>query len=336
MNAWSHSKSRNVTRVALLTDRLRHLIEQGVPEVEALEAILEDMPRSRLKVRLRRVLYRLRRGQSLSAALSGFPRHFPEGYVSMVEAGERMGDLPRALALASEFAKRRDVSRQRIFLGIFFPVFTTVFCFGVLRFLHVFVLPYLHEMTNGLWYSGGPPLAPPRMYGLFDMAMVVFACLIVTLLVLFAAIFYGPASKSIVLSRFCTLLQLVLRARLPLEECHRLARRVFSGRRFRGAVDRLFQKLYAGTSVAEAFGSTKYFCGELSWMITAGESRGDVPGALSAAASFHDLRADSKLSSLFNIAPPIITIAIAVPVGIVTASVVAFLRWYLDVELFAG
>jgi type II secretory pathway component PulF len=229
--------------------------------------------------------------------------------------------------------KRRDVSRQRVFLGIFFPVFTTVICFGVLRFLQLIVLPYLREMIEDLSYNGGTLVSSPRMFGLFDMALILFACLIVPLLFLFAVIFYCPASKSIVLSRFCTLLELVFRARLPLEECHRLARRVFSGHRFRRAVDRLFQKLYAGTSVAEAFGSTKYFCGELSWMVTAGESTGDVPGALSDAASFHGLRADSKLSSLFNIAPPIITIAIAVPVGIVAVSVVAFLRWCV---VFAG
>jgi type II secretory pathway component PulF len=99
MNAWSHLKSPKATKLALVTDRLRHLIEQGVPEVEALEAILEDMPRGRLPVRLRRVLYRLRRGQSLSTALSGLTRYFPDGYISMIEAGEKINDLPKALEL---------------------------------------------------------------------------------------------------------------------------------------------------------------------------------------------------------------------------------------------
>jgi type II secretory pathway component PulF len=74
----------------------------------------------------------------------------------------------------------------------------------------------------------------------------------------------------------------------------------------------------------------------LSWMVTAGESRGDIPGALSDAASFYDLKADSRLSRMFNVAPPVITIAIAIPVAIVSASIIAFLRWHLDVQLLAG
>ena len=335
MNRWSAVKSPKATKVALFTDRLRHLVEQGLPEVESVEAILEDMPRSRLRERLRLVQYRLKRGESLSTALSGFRRHFSECYVGIIEAGERMDDLPKGLELASEFVRRRDVSRQRIFLGIFLPVFTTVICLAALRFLQVFALPYLHEMIDGLWYNGGADLSPPGMYRLFDTALIAFACLMVPLLLLFSAIFYLPASRSIVLSRFCRVLHLVLRARLPLKECHRLSRRVFSGRGFRRAVDQLFKKLYAGESMATGFATTRYFRGVLSWMVTAGERRGDVPGVLSDAASLYDLKADSRLSTLFNIAPPVITIAIAIPVAIVSASVIAFLRWNLDVALLA-
>lgn len=336
MNRWSSVKSPKATKVALFTDRLRHLVEQGVPEVEAVEAILEDMPGSRLRERLRLVLNRLKRGESLSTALSGFRRHFPECYVSIIEAGERMDDLPKALEIASEFVRRRDVSRQRIFLGIFLPVLTTVICLGALRFLQVFALPHLDEMLDGLWYNAAPHLSPPRMHRLFDTALIVLACLMVPLLLLFSAVFYCPASRSIVLSRFCRLLHLVLRAKLPLEECHRLSRGLFSGRAFRRAVDQLFKKLYAGESMARSFATTRYFRGVLSWMVTAGERRGDVPGVLSDAASLYDLKADSRLSTLFNIAPPVITIAIAIPVAIVSASVIAFLRWFLDVELLAG
>jgi len=311
------------------------MISQGVPEAEAVEALIKDMPRGRLKENLRLVLYRLKSGESLSASLSEFPRYFPEGYLSIVEAGERTGDLPRALGLACASIKRRDVSQQRIFLGILLPLVTTVICFGLIRFLQIFALPYLREMLDGISYYGQPPLEPVRLLHLFDGALIVFACLITPLLLLFFAAFYRPAFRSIMLYRFCNLLQIVLKAGLPLQDCHRLARKLFSGRSLRatGAVDRLFKKLYAGESVGKAFATTKYFRGELSWMIAAGESKDDIPGALSDAADFYDLKADSKLSLLFNVAPPVITIAIAIPIAIVAASVVACLRWYLNVEL---
>ncbi len=334
MNFWSPLRNRKVSKAALLTDQLRHLVARGVPEVEAVEALLKDMPETRFKEVVEQVSDGLKMGQPLSTSLSGSPRHFPDGYLSIIEAGEKSGDLIRALEFASAYLKRRDVSRQRIFLGIFLPLFTTVVCFGVMWFMQIFILPRLHEMFAGLPYDA-PLLPPPSLLHRFDTALIVFACLIVPLLFLFFAVFYYPASKSVVLYRFCNLLQVVLKAGLPLEECHRLARRVFSGYSFRSAVDQLFRKLDRGESMGNAFATTPYFRGELSWIIAAGESKGDIPGALSDAADLYGLKADSKLSYLFNIAPPVITIAIAIPIAILGASLFAFLRWGVQVELLA-
>jgi len=333
MNFWSPLGRRKVPKTAFFTHQLRHLIAQGVPEVEAVEALLQDMPKSEFKNIIRLVCKKLKSGESLSASLSGFPaKIFPDGYLSIVEAGEMSGDLPQALELASAYVKRRDVSRQRIFLGIFLPLVTTVICFGALRSLQLFILPHLHEMVAGLSYR----LPPPRLLHLFDTALIVFACLMIPLLFLFFAVFYYPASKSVVLYRFCNLLQIVLRAGLPLQECHRLARKSFSGRSFRKAVDKLFGKLRGGESVSNAFAAARYFRGELTWLIAAAESNGDIPAALSDAADIYNVKADSKLSHLFNIAPPIITIAIAIPIAILGASLFTFLRWGLDVGLLAA
>ncbi len=332
MTSWWPLRRRKVPKAAVFTDQLRHLIAQGVPEVEAVEALLRDMPSSRLKEIVSLVSDRLKSGRSLSASLSGFPRYFPEGYLSIIEAGEKSEDLPWALELASAFVNTRDVSRQRIFLGVFLPLMTTVICFAAIRLFQNFIFPYLHEMVDGFSYHGLLP-QPPRLLHLFDTALIVFACLIIPLLSFFFAIFYYPACKSVVLYRFCNLLRLVLEARLPLVECHRLTRRTSSGRSFRRAVDQLLKKLDSGESMGSAFATTPYFRGELCWMVTAGESKADIPGALADAADFYNVKADSKLSHLFNIAPPVVTIAIAIPIAILGASLFALLRWGLDVGL---
>lgn len=331
MNPWSPLKRRKTSKMAVFTDQLRRLVSQGVPEVEALEVLLRDMPAGRLKRVIGVVSGRLKSGSPLCVSLSGFPRYFPDGYISIVEAGEKAGDLPRALELASAYVKKRDISRQRLLLGIILPLMTTIICFSVMRLLQLWLLPDLQEMLAGYAYEAPAPSLPPQPLRLFDAAIVGFASLIVPLLLFFFAVLYYPAAKSVVLYRFCNLLQIALRARLPLEECHRLSRKVSPTRPFRRAVERLFKKLYNGESLTNAFATTSYFRGELSWMIASGESRGDVPGALSNAADFYDVRADSKLSLLFNIAPPVITVAIAIPVAMLGVSLFRFLRWMLDV-----
>ncbi len=333
MDSSFRKRKRRMPKAAVFVDQLRRLIAQGVPEGEAVEALLRDMPRGRFKEAVRRVASRLKSGLSLSSSLSGFPRYFAEGFVSIVEAGEKSGDLPRALELASAYLKRRDVSPQRIFLGIFLPVLTTFVCLGVMQFWQLMLLPAL-EGTQADFSSEGMAIsAAPQLTRLFDTALIVFGGLMVSLLIVFFAVLYYPARRNVTLYRFCSLLQILLEGKLPLEECHRLARKGFSGVSFRvkRAVDNLFKSLYRGETMADAFARTRYFRGVLSWMIAAGERKGEIPGALSQAAAFHEIRADSRLSLLFNVVPPVLTIAIAIPVAILGMSLFGFLRWVVDV-----
>jgi len=332
MNPSLQRRKRRIPKAAVFTDQLRRLIAQGVPEGEAVEALLEDMPGGRFREAVSRVASRLKSGLSLSSSISSFPRYFPEGFVSIVEAGEKSGNLPRTLELASAYLKRRDVSRQRIFLGIFLPLLTAFVCFGVMRFCQLMLLPAL-EGTQAVYSNDDVAISPaPQLTYLFDAALVVFGCLMAVVLILFYAVLYYPAWKSVVLYRFCSLLQIVMEGGLPLEECHRLARKGFSGVSFRvkGAVDKLFKRLYRGESLADAFAKTRFFQGVLSWMIAAGERKADIPGALSQAAAFHEGRADAKMSLLFNVGPPVLTIAIAIPIAILGISFFGSLRWIFD------
>ena len=160
MNPWSPLRKRKTPKAAVFTDQLQRLIEQGVPEVEAVDALVRDMPKTGLRQITREVSDRLKSGQSLSASLSGFPRHFPDGYLSIIEAGEKSGDLPQALALASTYVKRQDVSKQRIFLGILLPVATTVIFFSALKFFQDLMLPRLQALMSGFSHDSAA-LAPP-------------------------------------------------------------------------------------------------------------------------------------------------------------------------------
>ena len=166
-----------VQEVWLFTERLRHLLANGVPEAEAVGAILTNMPEGRSSRWLRpgltnlglktpanlfwrfprvlqRVLARLENGNSLSQALRGFPKYFPAAYVAIVRAGERSGDLPATLKVAGDSLRRPDVRIDRLVLGIMIPVIAVGLAYVQLTFLGRYVWPKFMEIGWGFEESG--------------------------------------------------------------------------------------------------------------------------------------------------------------------------------------
>ena len=150
-------------KVALFTRQLRRLIASGVPEAEAVRAILNSMPEGRFGRALRRrlnnlgfktvvrlfwrfprvlkqLLTRLESGFRLSEALRAFPNYFPPSYVSIIAAGEQSDDLPGAVPLALDTLRHHEGRMDRFFLGVTAALVGAAFCFALYRFLDLYIL----------------------------------------------------------------------------------------------------------------------------------------------------------------------------------------------------
>lgn len=335
--------------VWLFTERLRHLLANGVPEAEAVGVILDNMPEGRrskwLRQRLhnlglkspanlfwrfrrvlQKVLERIESGHSLSQAMISFPKYFPASYVAILAAGEHGGDLPEAMRVAGESLRRHDVRMDRVLLGIMIPPIAVGYVYLQLKFLGHNIWPMLTEMEIG-WS------VDPMLNWVMDRLLSLYTVALVTLLLLFAAFFLYPAFKNLALYRFCLLMNTMLRARVPLEECRELCVRLSSGSSYQGAVEDLFGQVAQGRDLAAAMGSIRYFPQELKWIVASGHFRGDVSGAFSSAADVLRNKADTKLARMLDMGPPLLTVLTAIPVGILAFGVFSFFKSIAEVSL---
>ena len=88
----------NVGDVAMMTRQLATLVTAGIPLVEAVAALTEQVEKAELKRVLTQVRDRLNEGTSLAKALEPHNKIFPNLYVNMVAAGEASGTLEQVLA----------------------------------------------------------------------------------------------------------------------------------------------------------------------------------------------------------------------------------------------
>lgn len=135
-----------VRDVALLTRQFSVLLAAGMPLVEALTALLDQVT----KPRLRRAVYDIRDhvkgGGTLADAIARHPRIFSSLYSNMVRAGEASGALEQVLARLADIEEHQAKLRARVLSTLAYPCFMAVFAVGVIAFLMVVIVPNITKI----------------------------------------------------------------------------------------------------------------------------------------------------------------------------------------------
>ena len=77
----------------VFSNQLANLVESGVPLLSGLDLMAEEVSSKPLQKVLHQVLEDIRQGSSISAALAKHELVFPPIYQSMIQVGERTGNL---------------------------------------------------------------------------------------------------------------------------------------------------------------------------------------------------------------------------------------------------
>ncbi len=90
----------------LFTRQLSTMISAGIPLLECLEVLREQVESPGFSRAIEGLIEEIRGGSDFSAALGQFPKVFTRIYVSMVRAGEASGQLDEILNRLSDFAEK--------------------------------------------------------------------------------------------------------------------------------------------------------------------------------------------------------------------------------------
>ena len=127
--------------VVLFSRLLGSLLESGLPLDDALSAIARQSGDPALRLVVLEVRSRVLEGSSLGAAVSQFPRAFPEVYCATVGAGEQTRLLPLVLQRVADYLERRQGLQQKISLALIYPLILSLVSVLVVGGLLTFVVP---------------------------------------------------------------------------------------------------------------------------------------------------------------------------------------------------
>jgi general secretion pathway protein F len=144
--------------VAVATRQLSVLLRSGVPLVEALSALIEQLDQPELKAAFTDTRNQVNEGSTLADALKAHPKIFLTLYVNMVAAGEASGTLEEVLGRLADFLDDQTRLQSKVRGALAYPVVMAVVVVLILFLMMSVVVPKVTAIFENFnqtlpWYT---------------------------------------------------------------------------------------------------------------------------------------------------------------------------------------
>jgi len=328
------------TQVVLFTRLLGALLESGLPLDDALSAIAKQSADATLRRVVLDVRSRVLEGQSLSAAVSQFPRAFPEVYRATVGAGEQTRLLPLVLQRVADYLERRQEIQQKVRLALIYPAVLTAVSVTVVVGLLVFVVPEivkvfehsaqrLPAITLALLASSGFL----QEYGLLLLtgALVPYVAFQALLRrpgmrrawhrALLKLPVVGAFQRENDAGRFARTLGILLNSGLDMLDAFRIAEQSVVNLALREALGDAATRVREGEALATALSRVPHLPPLLVHLVASGESAGELPRMLETAANASDRAVQLRLAIGLNLLEPALILTMGLVVLLIVLAI---------------
>jgi general secretion pathway protein F len=313
--------------LALITRQLATLVGAGLPLVDCLGALIEQVDAPRHKKVLSQVRELVVEGGSLADAMKQHPAVFNDLYVNMVRAGEASGALDIVLIRLAEYTERAAALRAKVRSALTYPVFMGLASMGILFFLLSYVVPKVtrifEERDAKLPTMTVVLLAISGFLSNYWWVILLILAVVVLIIRLYTRTpagrlrfdgwtlripYFGKVLKKVALARFARTLSTLLLGGIPLLQALDIVKHVVSNLVLSNAIEDGRNSIREGHSVADPLKKSGLFPPLLVHMIAVGEKSGELEQMLSRAADAYDGEVEASVSALSSIMEPVLVI----------------------------
>ncbi len=330
----------NIQEKSNLTRQLATLLKAGIPLVDSLTAVADQIENPDLKAIVADVKNQVNEGSTLNKALGRHPKVFDHIYITMCEAGEATGTLDVILMRLAEFTEAQHALVTKVRSAILYPVIMTIFLVLMLSVIFVFVIPRMtaifesSEMTLP-WYTN----VTIAVSGFFvDYWIVVLALGALgyisfrswkatpagsrqwdVLILQFPLI--GRLARMIAVSRFTRTLSTLLTGGVAMLQAMDIVRNVVGNQVLAEAIDQARENIREGESIAGPLKKSGQFPPIVIHMVNIGEKTGDLEAMLTQVANSFDYQVDTEIQGLTSLLGPLLIVVMGVVIGGVVFSI---------------
>ena len=331
----------SIQEISIMTRKMATLVGAGLPIVEALNALIDQTEKVRLKKVITQVRESVNEGSSLADAMSRFPKVFSELYVNMINAGESSGALDIVLTRLADFMENQVMLRNKVLSTLSYPIILVIVGIGILSFLLLSVVPKVVGIFDDLRQA--LPLPTVILIAVTDFLRDYWWILVLVVAGSILALrqytvtgkgrqlynrmilkipITGRLLRIIATTRFARTLAILLNSGIPLLQSMDIAKAVVNNAVISDAIESANEGIREGESIAEPLRRSKVFPPMVTHMIAVGEKTGELEQMLFKVSEAYENEVETTISRMTSLLGPIVIVVLG---GIVLFIVLAIL-----------
>lgn len=335
----------------LFTRQLATLINAGLPLVESLRTVREQINSKALLSVINQVISDVEGGSTLADAFGKHPKIFNQIYISLIRAGEVSGSLDESLQRIANQAESDAALVSKIRGAMVYPVIVLVIITLVVIFMLTTVLPQVEQLYADL----GEELPFITSALLAVAGFIAKFWYLLTILIgggTFFLIHYVKTApgrrqadrlkltipfvktlfQKLYMARFCRTSGVLLASGLPMLEMLRIVEGAMNNVHLAEAIERAANKVKGGKALSTALAVEPHFLVLVPQMLRIGEQSGAIDAMLDKTATFYEEELDNAIKNLSTTIEPALIVFLGVTVGVIVAAILLPVYGLINLE----
>jgi type IV pilus assembly protein PilC len=322
-----------VKDIGVFTRQFATMINSGLPMVQCLEILAEQMNKAKFKKTISTVKNDVEGGSTLADALRKHST-FTDLYVNMVEAGEAGGILDLILNRLAVYLEKADALTRKVKSAMTYPTVVCVVAIGATVFMLMVIIPTFARMFSD--FGGTLPLPTQIVMAMSDFLRTKWYLLVGAIAAgiigfnrfratetgkmkidqfLLKIPVLGSVIRKAAVARFTRTLGTLVSSGVPILNGLEITSKTAGNKVVEKAVNATRESISQGNTIAEPLKQSGVFPPMVTQMISVGEQTGALDEMLDKIANFYDDEVDTAVEALTSIIEPVMIVVMGVIVG---------------------
>lgn len=324
----------HIEDLVLISRQLATMIRAGLPLIEVLNVLGEQVEKLVLKNTLTQVERDVQGGSSFYEALAKHPRIFNQFFLSMVKAGEASGMLDTILDQVATYLEKSASIRRKVKSATMYPAAVTFFAIIIMVIIMWKVVPTFEEIFDGLgqelpiltqiviacsnfvrfqWYLVlgaiiGIVIVTRQYYqtksGRFNIDMMKLRLPV-----------FGPLLLKVAIARFSRSLGTLMRAGVNILGALEIVAKTAGNVVIEDAIYKTKTSIQSGETITKPLVESGVFPPMVTRMIEVGERTGALENMLHKIAEYYEDQVDAAVNGLTSLIEPLLIAFLGVTIG---------------------
>ncbi len=338
--SFSFNSKVKLKDIAVFCRQFYVMLDSGLSIGKALNILIEQCEKPKLREALIGVNGELKRGETLASSMRKRKDVFPNLLTSMIDAGERSGNLDIILKRMADYYEKETKIRGKIKSAMIYPIVLGVVAIIAITFILTFVMPTFVQMFEennvDLPMATKMVLGTSKMLGKYGIIIFLILVTAIILLVKYLKSEEGQyklssinlkipvikkLTQKIIVSRFTRTMGIVSSSGMSLVTSIEIVASVVGNKIAEKELLKVKEKVLKGEGLGDSIMNIKIFPPMLASMVKIGEEAGSLDSILDKTADFYDDELEREIKTATALIEPSMIVLMGIIIGFLLISI---------------